>query len=182
MNKILITGAAGLIRSTLLERLEKHDYEIISCDIRLRDNPLSFYSEQIIPLLNECSGIIHLAGISRVIHGEQYPDLCNKVNAAETINFLELCKIMPHKPWFIYGSSREVYGAQSKLPVKESASLNPVNNYANGKVLIEKFIVDLENTGFNVAVLRFSNVYGGLLDHDSRVVPAFCINALKANL
>ncbi|MCZ6910664.1 MAG: hypothetical protein O7C56_07020, partial [Rickettsia endosymbiont of Ixodes persulcatus] len=46
-------------------------------------------------------------------------------------------------------------------------SLNPVNNYANGKVLIEEFIADLENTGFNVAVLRFSNVYGGLLDHYS---------------
>lgn len=179
MNKILITGAAGLIGSTLVERLEKHNYEIIPCDIRLRDNPLSFYSKQIIPLLNECSGIIHLAAISRVIHGEQYPDLCNKVNVEETIKFLELYKVMPHKPWFIYGSSREVYGEQSKLPVTESVSLNPVNNYANGKVLIEEFIADLENTGFNVAVLRFSNVYGGLLDHYSRVVPAFCINALK---
>ncbi|AJQ52460.1 MAG: NAD-dependent epimerase/dehydratase family protein [Rickettsia conorii subsp. raoultii] len=179
MNKILITGAAGLIGSTLVERLAKHNYEIISCDIRLINNPLSFYSKQIIPLLNECIGIIHLAAISRVIHGEQCPDLCNKVNVEETTKFLELYKVMPHKPWFIYGSSREVYGEQSQLPVTESASLNPVNNYANGKVLIEEFIADLENTGFNVAVLRFSNVYGGLLDHYNRVVPAFCINALK---
>ncbi|MFV9895257.1 MAG: NAD-dependent epimerase/dehydratase family protein [Rickettsiales endosymbiont of Dermacentor nuttalli] len=178
MNKVLITGAAGLIGSTLVERLAKHNYEIISCDIRLINNPLSFYSKQIIPLLNECIGIIHLAAISRVIHGEQYPDLCNKV-VEETTKFLELYKVMPHKPWFIYGSSREVYGEQSQLPVTESASLNPVNNYANGKVLIEEFIADLENTGFNVAVLRFSNVYGGLLDHYNRVVPAFCINALK---
>ncbi|MFV9866056.1 NAD-dependent epimerase/dehydratase family protein [Rickettsia conorii] len=179
MNKVLITGAAGLIGSTLVERLAKHNYEIISCDIRLINNPLSFYSKQIIPLLNECIGIIHLAAISRVIHGEQCPDLCNKVNVEETTKFLELYKVMPHKPWFIYGSSREVYGEQSQLPVTESASLNPVNNYANGKVLIEEFIADLENTGFNVAVLRFSNVYGGLLDHYNRVVPAFCINALK---
>lgn len=179
MNKILVTGAAGLIGAALAERLEKQGYEVICCDIRLRDNPLSFYSEQIIPLLNECVGIIHLAAISRVIHGEQYPDLCNKVNVEETTKFLELCKLLHHKPWFIYGSSREVYGEQKNLPVTESASLSPVNNYARGKVLIEELVAGLENSGFNVAILRFSNVYGGLLDHYSRVVPAFCINALK---
>ncbi|WP_341790453.1 NAD(P)-dependent oxidoreductase [Rickettsia endosymbiont of Polydrusus tereticollis] len=179
MNKILVTGAAGLIGLALVEKLEQHGYEVICCDIRLKDNPLNFYSEQIIPLLNECIGIVHLAAISRVIHGEQYPDLCKKVNVEDTTKFLELCKLLPHKPWFIYGSSREVYGEQRNLPVTESAPLSPMNNYARGKVLIEELVANLENFGFNIAILRFSNVYGGLSDHYNRVVPAFCINALK---
>ncbi|MBD0391813.1 NAD(P)-dependent oxidoreductase [Wolbachia endosymbiont of Pentalonia nigronervosa] len=176
---ILITGAAGLIGSALVEKLEKQSHEVISCDIRFRDNPLSFFSEDIVQLLAKCTGIIHLAAISRVIHGELYPELCQKINVDGTIQFLELCKSLPNKPWFIYASSREVYGEQKELPVNESASIYPINNYAKGKALVEKQVANLKD--FNVAILRFSNVYGGLLDHNSRVIPAFCINALKGD-
>lgn len=181
MNKILVTGAAGLIGSALVERLIKQGYEVICCDIRLRDNPLSFYSKDIVPLLMQAVGVIHLAAISRVVHGELYPDLCQKVNVEGTTKLLELCKLLPNKPWLIYASSREVYGEQKKQPVIESAPLEPVNNYARGKVLIEELVTDMKSSGFNVAVLRFSNVYGGLLDHQDRVVPAFCINALRGD-
>lgn len=176
---ILITGAAGLIGSALVEKLEKQGYEVISCDIRLRDNPISFFSKNIVPMLAKCTGIIHLAAISRVIHGELYPELCRKVNVDGTIQFLELCKSLPNKPWFIYASSREVYGEQKELPVRESANIDPINNYAKGKAFVEEQITSLKD--FNVAILRFSNVYGGLLDHNSRVIPALCINALKGD-
>ena len=98
MNKILVTGAAGLVGSALVERLKKQNYEIMCCDIRLRDNPLSFFSEEVIPLLQECVGVVHLAAISRVIHGEQHPELCHKVNVEGTTKFLELCKLLPNKP------------------------------------------------------------------------------------
>ncbi len=181
MNKILVTGSAGLIGSSLVKHLERQNYEVIHCDIRLRDNPLSFFSEEIKPLLRECVGVVHLAAISRVVHGEQYPELCRKVNVEDTTKFFELLKLLPNKPWIIYASSREVYGEQKNLPVLESTYLDPVNNYARGKVLIEKLVTNLANFGFNVAVLRFSNVYGGLLDHYNRVVPAFCINALRGD-
>lgn len=179
MNKLLVTGAAGLIGSALVERLITQGYEVICCDIRLEDNPLSFFSKEITPLLMQVVGVIHLAAIARVVHAEIYPELSQKVNVDGTVNFLELCKFLPNKPWFIYASSREVYGEQKELPVTEFASLDPINNYARGKVLIEKLVTDLENYGLNIAILRFSNVYGGLLDHRNRVVPAFCINALK---
>ncbi|MFP3028459.1 MAG: NAD-dependent epimerase/dehydratase family protein, partial [Wolbachia sp.] len=101
---ILITGAAGLIGSTLVKKLENQGHEVISCDIRFRDNPLSFFSEDIVPLLAQCTGIIHLAAISRVIHGELYPTLCQKINVDGTMRFLGLCKSLPNKPWFIYAS------------------------------------------------------------------------------
>ncbi len=133
------------------------------------------------PLLAKCTGVIHLAAISRVIHGELYPELCQKVNVDGTIQFLEFCKSLPNKPWFIYASSREVYGEQKELPVAESASINPINNYAKGKAFIEEQVINLKGSNFNVAILRFSNVYGGLLDHSSRVIPALCINALKGD-
>ncbi|MDE5065163.1 MULTISPECIES: NAD-dependent epimerase/dehydratase family protein [unclassified Wolbachia] len=176
---ILITGAAGLIGSTLVKKLENQGHEVISCDIRFHNNPLSFFSEDIVPLLAKCTGIIHLAAISRVIHGELYPELCRKINVDGTMQFLGLCKSLSNKPWFIYASSREVYGEQKELPVTESASIDPINNYAKGKAFIEEQITSSKD--FNVAILRFSNVYGGLLDHNSRVIPALCINALRGD-
>lgn len=182
MDKILVTGSAGLIGSSVAQKLKNNGYEVIDCDIRFVNNSLSFFSEDIKPLLNECTGIIHLAAIARVIHGEQYPELCGQVNVSGTKKFLKFYESLPHKPWLIYGSSREVYGNQDHLPVVESANFDPVNIYAKGKVKIENKIKALGNQGFDTAILRFSNVYGGLLDHNDRVIPAFCINALKNSL
>lgn len=179
MYKILVTGSAGLIGSAVAKRLREKRNEVIDCDIRFIDNPLSFFSDEIKPIVKECDGIIHLAAISRVIHGQQYPNLCEQVNIKGIKKFLEIYKNLSHKPWLIYGSSREVYGEQELLPVSEDANFNPVNRYAEGKVIIENIVSDLKTIGFNTAILRFSNVYGGLLDHNDRVVPAFCINAIK---
>ncbi|AVP87927.1 NAD-dependent epimerase/dehydratase [Candidatus Phycorickettsia trachydisci] len=179
MDKILVTGSAGLIGSALTQKLRSNGYEVIDCDIRFVNNPLSFFSEEIRPVLNKCTGIIHLAAIARVIHGEQYPELCKQVNVDGTKKFLKFYEKLSHKPWLIYGSSREVYGNQDNLPVVESANFNPVNVYAKGKVEIENAVKALGTQGFNTLILRFSNVYGGLLDHNDRVIPALCINALN---
>lgn len=37
-------------------------------------------------LLAKCKGIIHLAAISRVIHGELYPELCKKINVDSSMS------------------------------------------------------------------------------------------------
>lgn len=179
MNKILVTGSAGLIGSALTQKLRNTGYEVIDCDIRSKNNPLSFFSEGIQPILKECKGIIHLAAISRVIHGEQYPQLCEEVNVSGSKKFLEFYENLPHKPWLIYGSSREVYGNQDNLPVVEDAALNPVNTYAKGKVEIEHRIKKLEKQGFNTVILRFSNVFGGLLDHYDRGNTCLLYKCLK---
>lgn len=179
MSKILVTGSAGLIGSSVVKRLRDNGNDVVDCDIRFTDNPLSFFSDSIQPILKKCSGIIHLAGISRVIHGQQYPELCYQVNTGGTKKFLEFYRNLPNKPWLIYGSSREVYGEQELLPVSEDASYNPINKYAEGKVEIENIVTNLGKSGFNTTILRFSNVYGGLLDHHDRVIPAFCLKSLK---
>jgi dTDP-glucose 4,6-dehydratase len=62
---------------------------------------------------------------------------------------LELCKSLPNKPWFIYASSREVYGEQKELPVNESASIDPIHNYAKGKAFIEKQVANLKDLLYN---------------------------------
>lgn len=178
MGKILVTGAAGLVGLALTERMAAEGYEFISCDVRYRNNPVDFSSEQAKKLVQECDGIIHLASISRVIHAEQYPLLCHAINVNATLNFLQFCSELPEdiRPWVIFGSSKEVYGQQTTLPVNENASFQPINEYARARVEIEEYI---NKSQLNYTILRFANIYGGLYDHYNRVVPALCISALK---
>jgi len=177
-NKILITGSKGLIGSALKKRLHTFDLHVKGIDNSYPINHLEYGDIQDIELLKklvyECSGIIHLAGISRVITGETNPSLCWSLNVDSTKKLLEIAKNSPSNPWVIYASSREVYGQQEKLPVKENASLLPLNVYAKSKLAAEKLMLSYRKTGLQVAVIRFSNVYGSPYDHSDRVIPAFC--------
>jgi nucleoside-diphosphate-sugar epimerase len=77
-------------------------------------------------------------------------------------------------PWVIYGSSREVYGAASKVPVSEDQTLRPVNIYGESKVAAEYLVRNYSRlTKRPVIIFRFSNVYGSIHDHATRVIPAF---------
>jgi nucleoside-diphosphate-sugar epimerase len=176
--KILITGSKGLIGQSLKNRLYSLGFEFKGIDSAYPNNHLEFGDIQDIPLLknlaSECTGIVHLAGVSRVIAGEKNPSLCWDSNVEGTQKILEVAKNSPSNPWVIYASSREVYGQQDALPVKEDAALLPVNIYARSKVAAEKLVLDYRSRGLQTAIIRFSNVYGSVHDHSDRVIPAFC--------
>ena len=121
----------------------------------------------------ECSGVIHLAAVSRVFWGEQNPGLCWETNVKGTENVLTAASRMNPKPWVIYSSSREVYGHPQSLPVTEDAPLAPVNIYGRSKAAGEELVNKARTKGLTTAIVRFSNVYGSTSDHSDRVVPAF---------
>jgi len=183
---ILITGHEGLVGSHLKKRLESLNYKIIGID--LKSNNLQAKGDirnynLLKTKIYQADGIIHLAAVSRVITGEQNPDLCWETNAVASKNLLEIALNSPHKPWVIVASSREVYGEPKKLPVNETFPLNPVNIYGKSKVELEKNTLDAKNKGLNTVIIRLSNVYGSLNDHEDRVLPAFCkAAALGKNL
>ena len=180
---ILITGSSGLIGSNLCILLEVKNYTILKLDIRDSDNSNSCGSildkGVLKNKINKCDGIIHLAGISRVVHGQNTPDLCELTNIEGTRNIVEIAKGCSNKPWIIYASSREVYGQQDILPVTEDRDLLPMNAYAHSKVQAEEIITNARQYGLNTSILRFSNVFGDIADYPDRVIPAFCINSLK---
>jgi nucleoside-diphosphate-sugar epimerase len=124
-------------------------------------------------------GVIHLAAISRVRWGFEYPDLCMHVNVQGTLNILEAIRKLDQPPWFVFGSSREVYGNPLKSPVKEDAEYRPTNVYAVSKVSSELLCKSYnKNYGVSCIALRFSNVYGSVKDHNDRVIPRFILSAL----
>lgn len=179
---LLVTGSAGLIGSKLIAQLIKSGEKVLQLDIRIPPDQQGYGDycnfAELPALINQCRGVIHLAGISRVIWGEQDPQKCWDINVIGTGNLLEAIYQSSNQPWVIYASSREVYGQQQSLPVKEDLPLTPVNMYARSKVAAEALIKQYQLKGLVSAVLRFSNVYGNSNDYPDRVIPAFCRHAL----
>ncbi len=176
--KILITGSKGLIGKSLKKSLCALGFKVLGVDNAYDTQHEEYGDIRDIELLGSLArgavGIVHLAGVSRVITGERNPELCRLLNVEATQNILELAKNLPNKPWVIYASSREVYGQQDNLFIKEDAPLLPLNAYARSKAAAEQSVMDYRKKGLQTAILRFSNVYGSTSDHPDRVVPAFC--------
>jgi len=172
MKKILVTGSDGLIGTNLKPRLLNLGYEIIAYDLKADNNICD--TKKLEPLVKQCEGVIHLAAVSRVVWGENDPDLCWRTNALASRGLIGLALKQSPKPWVLLASSREVYGEQSSLPVLDSTPVNPVNIYGRSKVEMEKAGLSARKLGLAVAIIRFANVYGSVTDHHDRVLPAFC--------
>jgi UDP-glucose 4-epimerase len=176
--KILITGSKGLIGSALTTALEALHIEVIGLDSKFDDDHLSYGDildpNSLFSKIDQVDGIIHLAAISRVIDGEKNPGLCWKTNVEGTQNVVKAALYSEKRPWIIHASSREVYGQQRELPVKETAALCPLNIYGESKLEGERSILRANERGLTTSIVRFSNVFGSIYDHADRVMPAFC--------
>jgi nucleoside-diphosphate-sugar epimerase len=180
--KILITGSAGLIGRSVQRRIKALGYEVIGIDLRSFRGSCQVDICEIAShkeLLRGVCGVIHLAAVSRVIDAQMDPARCHRVNVEGTRSLLQALKDQPEKPWFIYGSSREVYGEQHSLPVSETAASRPLNVYAESKLAAEILTTEARGSGIASTVVRFSNVFGSANDHETRVVPAFVRRALS---
>ena len=179
---ILVTGAAGLIGRTLCRKLRAAGAEVVEIDID-HPHPNSRIDirdrTRLKAAMRDVSGVVHLAAVSRVVHGERDPETCWDVNANGTRTVVDLCLCSRRAPWLFYASSREVYGQQDTLPVKEDADLRPLNVYARSKVAAEDLLAEARDSGLATAIGRFSNVYGDDRDHLDRVVPAFARAAVE---
>ncbi|MGE0197528.1 MAG: NAD-dependent epimerase/dehydratase family protein [Simkaniaceae bacterium] len=179
--KVLVTGSEGLIGSSLSIALSRLGITTLGFDNKLEPHH-PYYGdilnyEQVTEAINDVEGVVHLAAVSRVVFGEKNPKLCWDTNVEGTKHILEAALASPKKPWVLYASSREVYGQQEELPVKETAPLMPVNIYGDSKIAAEKAVENATQRGLKASVVRFSNVFGSVCDHSDRVIPAFCLAA-----
>lgn len=177
-NQILITGYCGLIGRHLVPIIKKHGFQVIGLDIADDTGDICKISD-IRRAIEGCSGVIHLAAVSRVIWGEQNPKKCWQTNAISSELLLKAALESKLKPWVIMASSREVYGEPSRSPVTEDTPLLPVNIYGEAKLAMEQASISARDAGLNTAILRLSNVYGDIHDHADRVLPAFCRQAVE---
>lgn len=182
---IVITGSKGLIGSALTCSLKSYGMNVSGVDIAWeRGHPEQgdiLDQSLMLDLAQRYDGIVHLAAVSRVVMGEKDPGLCWITNVEGTRRIIEAALKSKRKPWLLYASSREVYGQKSHFPVHESALLEPVNMYGRSKAAAEKDVLEARKRGLRAAVIRYSNVYGSIMDHSNRVIPAFCRAAAEGS-
>lgn len=165
---LLITGGGGLIGTAARSTFEAANWSVSTLDLRSHDldgRPVDHICDitadtELDARLEGVAGIVHLAAISRVYEAQRQPGKCTLVNLHGTLRLLKSAASAGCR-WIIFGSSREVYGEQPRLPVRETARLQPINHYGRIKLKGERTVAEQRRgNGMLHSVLRFSNVYG----------------------
>jgi UDP-glucose 4-epimerase len=179
--RLLVTGSSGLIGRAVVMAIRAAGLDAIGVDLREQGaHRIDIIdTERLVPHLAGISGVIHLAAVARVTSAEEDPERCRAVNVQATGGLLAAARREREKPWVLFASSREVYGDQDTLPVKEDAPLRPKNVYAKSKFDGEILVEAARRDGLQTAIVRFSNVYGSSDDYPDRVVPAFAAAAVR---
>jgi len=171
--KIAVTGSSGLIGRELVRQL-KEQHELVEIDIEIDEKGHDIANAAAVAQLTaSCSGIIHLAAVSRVAEAQDFPLRTWASNVTGTHNILDAAVNSKTQPWVIHASSREVYGNQPRKAIPEDTPMTPLNIYGRSKAAGEGLVYGAQDAGANVAILRFANVYGDIYDYSDRVIPAF---------
>jgi nucleoside-diphosphate-sugar epimerase len=178
--RILVTGSEGLIGRALCPLLQARGHEVVRMDIAVADGGWHDVADTraVVTHLDGCDGVIHLAACSRVVWGEADPFKCALVNVHGTLGVIAAARNLERKPWVLFASSREVYGdTPAGVLMREDAPRRPLNTYAYTKALGEDIVTSARGQGVCTMIVRLSGVYGDVLDHRDRVVPAYAYAA-----
>jgi UDP-glucuronate 4-epimerase len=183
--KILVTGGAGFIGSTVSEKLLARGDEVVVIDCfdefydpRIkRNNIQKALKNQSYKLVEgdirdlellktlfkreQFDRVFHLAARAGVRPSIVDPLLYEEVNFRGTMNLLEAAK-ENNLPGFIFASSSSVYGNNKKVPFSETDNVdNPVSPYAATKKACELICYTYHHLyNLNISCLRFFTVYG----------------------
>jgi len=196
--RFLVTGGGGFLGSHLCEALLSRGGEVIVADdfitgrkknvAHLLENPAFQLVEQDITqpleIYGELSGIFHMASPASPVDYAKYPIETLRVGSMGADNILALAR-KKNCPVLI-ASTSEVYGDPAEHPQKESywGNVNPIGPrgcYDESKRYQEALAMAYRRVhGLSIRVVRIFNTYGPRMRaDDGRVVPNFCIQALR---
>lgn len=166
--RILVTGGAGYLGSTLVSLLLQHGYDVVVYDKFLwgvgpllphAGNPhLKIIHGDILDRkhlahqMSDCNIIVHLAAIVGYPACEAFKKLAEDVNLQGTRNVVD--NLMPNQQ-LIYASTGSCYGAVENGLCTEETPINPLTLYGRTKAEAEK--IALEAGG---VALRLATVFG----------------------
>lgn len=182
---ILVTGGAGFIGAHLVKKLIDQGHKVTVVDnfndyydprmkedrIRkfLRGYKFKIYRVDIsdhkklerVFRENKFDKIIHLAAQAGVRYSLTHPRVYLKSNIDGTLNLLEFSRDYKIKG-LVYASTSSVYGANKKMPFKESDRTDcPISLYSATKKADELLAYTYHHLyGIKCVGLRFFNVYG----------------------
>ena len=197
MSKILVTGGAGFIGSTLVDKLIEEGNEVVIIDDLSSGqksylNPAAkFYhvdicSEKIAKIFKteKFDVVYHLAAQIDVRKSVANPEFDNKVNVLGGVNILENARQTGVKKIIFSSTGGAIYGEAEEIPTTESAPTYPVSPYGIHKLTMEKYLnYYYQVYGVNYTILRFANVYGPrqFKGGEAGVIAIFVDNAVKGS-
>ena len=178
-NKIIITGAGGLIGSELSVSLKNHGYGVINHYQTESQKPSALNSSAVIVgelsesntcgrIVADCDVLIHLAQSgSPIANVKSYFEYASE-NMAPTLQLIDKARETGRNVHFIFASSGgALYKSRESGVYGENDPVEPLTPYGITKFSIEQYLrLCSETSNIKVTVLRISNPYGSLLDPD----------------
>jgi UDP-glucose 4-epimerase len=179
--KALVTGGAGFIGSTLVDRLLAEDWSVTVVDDLSRGSlanladarsldghHFSFHRFDVqSPGLREVLGrakpdvVFHLAAQMDVRVSVADPILDAKINILGSLNVLEGCVDAGVKKVVFASSGGTIYGSPDEIPTRETAPQVPESPYGVAKKVVGDYLhFYREAHGLESTALALSNVYG----------------------
>lgn len=181
--KILVTGGLGFIGSHTVVELQNEGFDVVIIDnlsnssekvmdgivaisgkkpifekLDLREKPAV---EDFFKRHADVSGVIHFAASKAVNESVENPLLYYENNINTLVYILQQLQAKP-EAHFIFSSSCTVYGEAEKMPITESAPVQPaLSPYGNTKQIGEEIITETcKVSGINAILLRYFNPIG----------------------
>ena len=192
-NNILITGGAGYIGSHVSFLLIEKGYNITIIDSLITGNKQLVPKEANLEICDitdiekvtqvlknkKFEAVLHFAGLIRVDESVKYPEKYIECNYNKAKIFLDTCfKNDLNK--VIFSSTAAVYGNPKKNRVIESDELNPLNPYADSKLMLENYLIDQsKNVNVKYIILRYFNVAGADQKMRTGLISKFSTHLIK---
>lgn len=197
--RVLVTGGAGYIGSHCCRLLAETDHEVMVYD-NLGTGHASFvrWGELVkgdlhdTETLKSCMRsfhpdlVLHFAAWSQVGESMRDPGKYYHNNVGGTVSLLEAMKETGVAAIVVSGSAA-VYGYADRVPIPESAPVNPINTYGATKLIMERILADYTRSyGISWMALRYFNaagcspdgVIGELHRPETHLIPRIFMSAL----
>jgi len=191
MAKVLVTGGAGFIGSSVAIKCIQNGHEVVILDnLSSGSNKVLEHLESlgvravigdirdpysVQRAMHDCDAVVHLAAQISVPASIENPQENNSINVEGTQLILDYCKQFDVKR-VVVASSAAVYGQDDRLPLREESAGDLLSPYAQSKWDNEQQIIASRLDGQNTVALRLFNVYGPGQRSDggyAAVIPTF---------